>query len=459
MLPVTLACIDCVDPELAVLAMQTGDSMPFAKRILLSHECPQNLSENIEFRKIDRLDTLKEYSRFMLQKFWTHIETPHVLTVQSDGYILRPDLWNNDWLKYDYIGAPWPQEKIWAKKTQVGNSGLCLRSRAFLLMVARIFDHRDMDLKEVSGYYEWSDDIFPCYLAYDSLVDCGIKFGPISVAADFAYEDNCNNVTQSIDRVFGFHGRLCAETNRLCESLRTKISGRKLRLIVNYYNDPYYPRSIELDECFRSNCGSGLFDDVIILASSETHTPSYRRVHRVWSQARPTFADHIGWANRCTRPNDINVIANLDIQFEQENIPLFWRLRPKEFWALSRWENSASPVVPPREYKWCQDTWAWRGECRIDLKKADFPFGYPGCENRIAYLAHEAGYQVCNPSFSVKTIHVHDSGFRRYPATDAEVKCKDRIKSPYLYVPPHDIIGISHPEIDEKGPDLPEKKV
>ena len=30
--------------------------------------------------------------------------------------------------------------------------------------------------------------------------------------------------------------------------------------------------------------------------------------------------------------------------------------------------------------------------CRIDLAAARYPLGYPGCENRLAYLAHEAGY-------------------------------------------------------------------
>ena len=438
--------------------MQTGDKIPFAKRILFSHECPPNLPEHIEFRKIDKLDSIREYSTFILAKFWQHIETPYVLTVQTDGCILRPELWRDEWLQYDYIGAPWPADKIWAAKTQVGNSGLCLRSKSFLIAAAKIFEDSRTDLDGIRGYYAWSDDVFACYVAYDKIVGCGLKFATLDEARQFSYEDDCPNAPQTIDSVFGFHGRFTDTTNRLCELLRSHVTGRKLRLIVNYYNDPHYPRAIELDECLRANCGSGLFDEVILLAANETHVPFCRRVHRVWSQKRPTFTDHIEWANRCTKPNDINIMANADIQFDPETIQMFWQLRPSEFWALSRWENSSSPSNSPGDYRWCQDTWAWRGGCRIDLSKSGFPLGYPGCENRIAFLAHKAGYRVCNPSPSVKTFHIHDSGFRRYPATDHAVKCPDRIRPPYLYVTPHDIRELSDTEVDVNGPPLADKE-
>ena len=28
-----------------------------------------------------------------------------------DGHIVNPHLWTNEFLKYDYIGAPWPKFK------------------------------------------------------------------------------------------------------------------------------------------------------------------------------------------------------------------------------------------------------------------------------------------------------------------------------------------------------------
>ena len=70
--------------------------------------------------------------------------------------------------------------------------------------------------------------------------------------------------------------------------------------------------------------------------------------------------------------------------------------------------------------------------------------------------ADAAGYRVANPSLSAKTIHIHQSGFRRYPATDHAVKCKDRIPAPYLYCAPHRIGDEPRIKIDLDGPNLPE---
>ena len=43
--------------------------------------------------------TLKEY-----------INSEHVLVIQDDGHIVNPDIWDDNFLDYDYIGAPWPTE-------------------------------------------------------------------------------------------------------------------------------------------------------------------------------------------------------------------------------------------------------------------------------------------------------------------------------------------------------------
>ena len=40
-----------------------------------------------------------------------HIQTSHCLLIQSDGFVLFPDKWDDSWLDYDYIGAPWPISK------------------------------------------------------------------------------------------------------------------------------------------------------------------------------------------------------------------------------------------------------------------------------------------------------------------------------------------------------------
>jgi hypothetical protein len=300
------------------------------------------------------------------------------------------------------------------------------------------------------------DDVFPCSVAFRELMARGMRFAPLEVAARFSFEQPCGDCPQSIGAVFGFHGRLTPETQHMTDCLFRRVNGGKLRLIVNYYRDPHYLRRVEIDECLRANCGPGVFDEVLAICKMDT-MPAYRRM-KLWRLGvdRATFGVHFQAADETTAKADVNVIANADIEFTPAACDLLRRLPRGEFWCLSRWENPDHPQPPSEAYRYCQDVWAWRGACKIDLAAASFPLGYPGCENRLAYLAHEAGYRVANPSLSVKTIHVHQSAFRRYPATDHAVKCKDRIPPPYVYVEPHKIGETPRITIDLDGPNLPE---
>lgn len=281
------------------------------------------------------------------------------------------------------------------------------------------------------------------------------------MAEVFSFEQPTEGCTRHVGTTFGFHGKLTLETRHLCDCLYRLANGGKLRLVVNYYNDPHYPRAVEIDECLRANCGPGLFDEVVVPMSAYGRVPNYRRLRRCWYEGRPTFADHFEAVESGTQKADVNVIANADIEFTPEACQLLRRVPCGEFWCLSRWEGGSEDrpwAVPTESYACCQDVWAWRGACRIDQDAARFPLGYPGCENRLAYLAREKGYRVANPSLSVEMRHVHQSGFRRYPATDFAVKCPDRVPPPYAYVKPHKIGETPEVTIDAAGPNLPEKE-
>ena len=448
MIPVTLLCVDCVDPETAVRAIRTGDSLPFARRLLLSDTCPGNLGNNIEWRQIHKIESILDYNLFKARELWLHVETPHVLTVEADGFILRPQAWKNEWLSFDYIGAPWSRRKPWASKSQVGNGGFSLRSQTLLAITSKLFREKYKSCLGIPA--NWCEDHFCCRDVFDNLVAQGIKFASPEIASEFSFEDPCDNLINSHLRAFGFHGRSEA-TSLLCDQL----ANAKLRLIVNYYNDPHIPRAMEIAECLRINCGDNLFDEVISLSPSKTYIQRYGRLRLAPLEERATFADIIEWADLLTGPSDVNVIANSDIEFDPATIAILRRITPKEFWCLSRWENQDTP--PPLGYYGSQDVWAWRGRCRLDCQQSEFKLGYPACDNKIALLAHQTGYVVRNPSLSIRIIHIHDPSFRRYPASDAWCKCPDRYPPPYLYVDPHKIdewIGV---RIDKAGPDLPDK--
>ncbi len=87
------------------------------------------------------------YSKFMLQDLYKFVDTKFCLVIQSDGFVINPNLWTNQFLEYDYIGAPWPNEisvynasinKIDLAKNRVGNGGFSLRSKRLLEVCSHI---------------------------------------------------------------------------------------------------------------------------------------------------------------------------------------------------------------------------------------------------------------------------------------------------------------------------------
>ena len=60
-----------------------------------------------------------------------YFDTDYVLTFQSDGFILNPDAWTDEFFNYDYIGAPWGDNRY-----AVGNGGFSFRSKKLMNFVS-----------------------------------------------------------------------------------------------------------------------------------------------------------------------------------------------------------------------------------------------------------------------------------------------------------------------------------
>lgn len=198
---VTLACIDCVKPQLAAMALDVSRrGLRFARVVLFSHTQPDVLPD-IEWRPVPKLDK-DGYNRFCLGDLYREIGTKHVLTIQTDGFVLRPELWDDSWLAYDYIGAPWPEHKRHAARSRVGNSGCCLRSLWLLGWTSGL--RGDVDRLRWDG--RLLDDAATCHVLYDALIERGCKFAPPEVAARFAVEER-TEFAAGINHCFGFHSQ------------------------------------------------------------------------------------------------------------------------------------------------------------------------------------------------------------------------------------------------------------
>lgn len=108
------------------------------------------------------------------------------MSVHEDGFPIRPDLWSEQFLKYDYIGAPW-QDNV------VGNGGFNIESQRML---------QEKQTLPPSFNPVAPSDNYVCRIHRDTLEKRGVTFAPTEVAVEFSTE-----LTGQAWPSLGFHGR------------------------------------------------------------------------------------------------------------------------------------------------------------------------------------------------------------------------------------------------------------
>jgi hypothetical protein len=186
---VTLVAVTSVAISATVDALHASmQRAEFGQVLLLSDQPPPpNANPAIGWRRIDRLGSRADYSRFMLRDLVGYVGTTHALCVQWDGFVLDGGAWDPHFLDYDYIGAIWPH---FHDGLNIGNGGFSLRSRRLLEACKKI----PLDQSQV-------EDVLIGRVYRRQLEEQGIRFAPEPVARSFAYER-----TTPTGAEFGFHG-------------------------------------------------------------------------------------------------------------------------------------------------------------------------------------------------------------------------------------------------------------
>jgi len=188
---ITLCCIDNQYPDLGFDALlrstrhcSFGEVLFFTASNFVP---PQHQIPNLRIIPIDHIIDLDTYSKFLIKDLNRYIFNNHILIVQWDGFITEPRLWQDQFLEYDYIGAPWPRNE----GLLVGNGGFSLRSKK--LLDALQDEHIDAKHPE---------DQCIC-LEYRPYLEAhhGISFAPPELAEQFAFE-----LQKPSFACFGFHG-------------------------------------------------------------------------------------------------------------------------------------------------------------------------------------------------------------------------------------------------------------
>lgn len=146
----------------------------------------------------------KQYNEFVAMELWKYINTDYCLLFQNDGYIIDGSKWTDEFLNYDYIGAPWrlPDDGLSYRTPdgaimRVGNGGFSLRSKKLLEAPTKL----GLTFSD-NGTGFWHEDGWLCCHVRRELENYGIKFAPIEVAAQFSTEFTISETVPS----FGAHG-------------------------------------------------------------------------------------------------------------------------------------------------------------------------------------------------------------------------------------------------------------
>jgi predicted O-methyltransferase YrrM len=233
----TLFVADCVDPRLAIKALEkTCEHLNFKEVILFAHQKPFNIKSNIKFIQIEKLNNLADYCKFMIYQLPNYIVTEFAFSVHRDGFVISPDRWTDEFLKYDYIGAPWKATAHYTDKNhRVGNGGVSIRSKRLMDIVQKLpcGGHEDTDI---------------CVGHRAFLEKNGITFAPLELASAFSIEMVCEDLDHNIQKTLAFHG---AHTSEHIQHIKD--------LQMNFYRDDIINMSTEqLEVWVRDEAGSQL---------------------------------------------------------------------------------------------------------------------------------------------------------------------------------------------------------
>jgi hypothetical protein len=185
----------------------------FARTILLTHGIPADVRvpSNVDVIPTNPITSHKAYSQIVLKQLYPHVATSHVLVIQWDGYVVNPDLWDDDFLSCDYVGAPWSDGSV-------GNGGFSLRSRRLLLAL------QDPGFTDVAE----AEDVAICGHYRARLIsEFKIVFAEVALARRFSFEMEVAPIFAGA-RTFGFHGVF---------NLPLVMSPEELRVLVSQFSD------------------------------------------------------------------------------------------------------------------------------------------------------------------------------------------------------------------------------
>jgi hypothetical protein len=186
---ITLVALTSVRLEQTIKALQHSSlKINFGDIKLLSDIKPDNLPDNITHEYVPKCNNIDEWNYHIIYTLPKYIETDYIILIHDNGFIVNPEVWTDEFLKYDYIGAPWPLPKddfsyrdINGEVIRQGNS-VSLRSKKLLDVANKL----DLEWKAFHGFT--NEDGFICVNYRHEYINEGCVFAPIDISCLFSKE-------------------------------------------------------------------------------------------------------------------------------------------------------------------------------------------------------------------------------------------------------------------------------
>lgn len=206
-----------VDHELAEFSIKKSLSTINFDEIVIFSDRKLNVDREYKHYDIPVPFERIRYSTFCLKELYHYINTDHFIIIQPDGMAVNPQYWNDEYLKYDYIGAPFNLAESYTNyylqedfdnpvfKNKygliVGNGGFTLRSKK-LLEALQDDNIPELIYNKRKDVYVSCEDVQTCLFYRPYLEEkYNIKFAPAELAMNFSSETIRNDGIS-----FGFHG-------------------------------------------------------------------------------------------------------------------------------------------------------------------------------------------------------------------------------------------------------------
>lgn len=220
-----------------------------------------------------------------------------------------------------------------------------------------------------------------------------------------------------------------------------KKNNTKIIFITQYYVPKNEERKKEINECLINNLNNDIINEIHLFIEKDydfsfLENTNKNKLKLIKTDKRLSFYKAFNYSNDFSE-NDIIILANSDIYFNNTLSEIYNLDYENKFYALNRYDIKNNKLVL-FDNVGSQDTWIWKPPINIIINNNINDYfdindgiilGIGGCDNRIFKIVYDSGYEVKNASDKIQTIHNHKNDYREWDKDKSKLKITKKYRS------------------------------